>query len=84
MQRRSILPYRIIELEISDDESFARNDLEISQKSKFFRDLELAKFYPKESDEGEEEEEEEEPENDVSYKPVAASCIHLDAKTDFS
>ena len=66
MQRRSILPFRIIELEISDEESFARNEQEILQKNKFLRDLELSKFYPKGDDEGEEEEEEEEPEDDVS------------------
>ena len=57
MQRRSILPFRIIELDITDDECRLRNEREIAEKVKYFRDLELAKIFPKsDMEEGEEEE----------------------------
>ena len=35
MQRRSILPFRIIELDITDDECRLRNEREIAEKVKY-------------------------------------------------
>jgi len=75
MQRRSILPFRIIELDITDDECRQRNQREIKEKIKYYRDLEMSKIYPKpESDEGEEEEAED---MDEDEKPDPTSSAIL-------
>ena len=60
MQRRSILPFRIIELDITDSECHGRNEQQIQEKLNFLRQLEMAKIYPKGT---EDEEEEDEPED---------------------
>ena len=55
LQRRSIVPFRIIELKVSHEEVKFRNDAIIEEKRKLKRQLEMARLLPK--PEGEEEEE---------------------------
>merc|ERR1719402_1196260 len=75
MQRRSILPFRIIELDIEDSECHARNAHEIKEKFDFYREIEMARIYPKnmsdeEEDEPEDLDEEEEKTVTISQTPA--------------
>ena len=70
MQRRSILPFKIVELDIEDGECHLRNEAEMKRKFDFYREIEMAKIYPNQNAVEEEEEEEEEEEGEKEIKVI--------------
>ena len=78
LQRRSIIPFRLIELKSSFEESTARNNKIIAEKVALKEKLEYARLLPKPiDDEAEEEIEEEEEEDEEEGRKKEKSTVYL-------
>jgi adenylate/nucleoside-diphosphate kinase len=86
LQRRSIVPFRIIELEVSHKEVKFRNEAIIEEKRKLKTQLEMARLLPKPEGEEEEEdvmEDDDEEEEDEGLPKVKLASYLIPLEDDY-